>query len=131
MILASLLLLCAQGPHARSAEWREALELDLPATVLQEGPRMVTAGGELHTDGEAVALVARALFVTGKETLAKSLLRDARPSEDTQVYIALERARIALDEDDRVCIKAADQHQGAAARSQGREGDGNGQTLDY
>lgn len=100
MILASLLLLCAQGPDARSTEWREALELDLPATVLQEGPRMVTAGGELHTDGEAVALVARALFVTGKETLAKSLLRDARPSEDTQVYIALERARIALDEDD-------------------------------
>ncbi|HIE71650.1 MAG TPA: hypothetical protein EYP98_16570 [Planctomycetes bacterium] len=28
------------------------------------------------------------------------MLRDARPSEDTQVYIALERARIALDEDD-------------------------------
>ncbi len=43
----------------------------------------------------------------------------------------LGRLKLTLDEDDRVCIKAADQHQGAAARSQGREGDGNGQTLDY
>jgi len=100
VIAALLLVLFAQSAGARVEAWREALDLDLPAEVLRDGPRLVTAGGELHADGEAVALVARALFSTGKEALAKSLLRDARSTEKTRVFLALERARIALAEDD-------------------------------
>ena len=87
----------------RIARWREALELDLPAEVLADGPALVTGTGRLRGDGEAVALVARALFASGKESLARSLLRNARPEPARTggvAHIAVARAELALAEDE-------------------------------
>lgn len=92
----------APDPEAAAtiAAWREALELDLPAEVLGPGPDRVGAGGDLATEGEALALVARALFGAGRDEEGERLLATARPDPDTLVFVELERARRALDEDE-------------------------------
>jgi tetratricopeptide (TPR) repeat protein len=81
------------------ASWREALELDLPAEVLGPGPAAVAPDGPLKTEGEAIALVARALFDAGREAEAKALLDAARPSEPTRAHVELERVRELLELD--------------------------------
>ena len=79
--------------------WRESIELDLPSEVVQEGlPRVQS--GDLAEDGQAIALVARALAATGAEPRAAKLLRDSKPSPATLAFVEVARARLALDEDD-------------------------------
>lgn len=79
--------------------WRESIELDLPSEVVQEGlPRVQS--GDLAEDGQAIALVARALAATGAEQRAAKLLRDSKPSPSTLPFVEVARARLALEEDD-------------------------------
>ncbi|TDJ78923.1 MAG: tetratricopeptide repeat protein [Planctomycetota bacterium] len=85
------------------ARWREALELDLPGEVLADGPALVTGTGRLRGDGEAVALVARALFFSGQESLARDVLRNARPDPArtrSVAHVAVARAELALAGDE-------------------------------
>ena len=99
-----------QAPDAPEAdlastllEWRELLEIDQAGHVLSSGPERVAAGGDLAAEGEAVALVARALFDHGHEARALALLEGAQPSAATVGFVELELARIwiASDELDR------------------------------
>ena len=68
-LLAVAALALAQGAddavRTRVATWRELLELDLAARVLEEGPTAVGEGGPLAHDGEALHVVAGALFDAG------------------------------------------------------------------
>lgn len=80
--------------------WRESLELDLPAEVVRDGLPRVTGAGDLVSEGEAIALVARALAATGAEDRASSLLLGARPSEASRGWVEVARARLALVQDD-------------------------------
>ncbi len=82
------------------AAWREALELDLPSEVLETGPELVAGGGPLAQEGEALALVARALFDGGREDEARALLAAAEPSKPTRVFLELERVREWILEDE-------------------------------
>jgi tetratricopeptide (TPR) repeat protein len=85
------------------ARWREAMELDLLGDILAKGPALVTGTGSLRGDGEALALVARALFASGKESLANSLLENARPDPalpNSTAHVAVARAEIALAKDE-------------------------------
>lgn len=79
--------------------WRESIELDLPSEVVEEGLPQVLSG-DLAEDGQAIALVARALVATGAEQRAAKLLRDSKPSPATLAFVEVARARLALDEDD-------------------------------
>jgi len=88
------------SPAATIAEWRELLELDLAQPLIDEGVARVSAGGDLAEQGEAVALVARALFEHGREAEAFELLDAARPSEATRVFVDLERARAWIEDDE-------------------------------
>lgn len=82
------------------ARWRESLELDLPREVVAEGRGRVSAGGDLATNGEAVALVARALFHTESDPAVAAALLDAcTPTGATRAYVELERAREAIESD--------------------------------
>jgi len=81
------------------AAWREALELDLPAEVLGPGPALVAAGGRFAREGEALALVARALYDAGRGEEAHALLERAEPSETTRAEVELERVRLWILED--------------------------------
>ena len=85
---------------ATIAEWRELLVIDLPAAVLSEGPARVAAGGDLADRGEAIALVARALFENGRGTEADALLESAQPTPETLGYVELERARLWIEDDE-------------------------------
>lgn len=98
MIAALLLLLVQDRPVA--LRWRESIELDLPAEVVEEGLPRVSGAGDLAGDGEAIALVARALAATGAEKRAAQLVRDSKPSEPTHGFVEVARARLALDRDD-------------------------------
>lgn len=105
--LALALVLTLQGggaltddARARVAAWREALELDLAAEVLREGPPAVSEGGALAGDGEAVHVVARALFDAGRVQQAEELLASARPAAGGEAWIELARARMALERDE-------------------------------
>jgi tetratricopeptide (TPR) repeat protein len=86
--------------RARVAAWREALELDLAAEVLREGPPALAEGGALAGDGEAVHVVARALFDAGRVAQAEELLAGARPAAGDEAWIELARARLALERDE-------------------------------
>lgn len=89
-----------EAARARVATWRELLELDLAAQVLEEGPAAVAEGGALARDGEAVYVVAGALFDAGREEAAEALLDAARPAEGGADWIDLARARIAVARDE-------------------------------
>jgi tetratricopeptide (TPR) repeat protein len=83
------------------ARWREDFELDELERIVAEGPALVSGSGALAHDGEALALVARALFASGRETIAKNML--AAPvalDEDGRAQVDLARAHLALAEDD-------------------------------
>jgi tetratricopeptide (TPR) repeat protein len=98
-VIAALCLALLQGPSPIE-RWRESIELDLPAEVVREGLSRVTGAGDLASEGEAIALVARALAATGAEDRAASLLLGAKPSDDSRGWVAVARARLALVEDD-------------------------------
>ena len=107
-----LLLLCAlvwgQQPPAEPpteaaaviAEWRELLQLDLAESVLESGPARVAPGGDLAAEGEAIALVARALFDHGREAASLELLAAATPAPASAAFVDLERARIWIENDE-------------------------------
>jgi tetratricopeptide (TPR) repeat protein len=101
----ALLLHCApqaaaEGARERVAAWREALEIDAAAEVLREGPPAVAEGGALAGDGEALSVVARALFAAGREAEAEALLASARPAPGGEAWIELARARMHLERDE-------------------------------
>jgi len=100
--------------------WRESLELDLPAEVVLEGLPRVTAAGDLASDGQAIALVARALSATGKEERAAQLVRDSKPSEATRGFVEVARARLALDRDDLAGARAVVLEPGESSESKVR-----------
>jgi len=99
-VIALLLAVALQTPAEVVAEWRELLELDLPNAVASEGPALVGEGGPLAADGEAAALVARALFETDGLEAARSLLEAAHPSPETAVFVDLERASLFIEGDE-------------------------------
>lgn len=106
----------ADSHEAQIAAWREALELDLARDVLESGPDLVEPGGALSSEGEAIALVARALFAAGEEARATSLLDGAKPSAETAGWISLERARLALLQDELgTALEHLQRAQGSAA----------------
>lgn len=80
--------------------WRESLELDLPAEVLDAGLAAVSGTGKLARDGEAIALVCRALTLTGGSKRAEELAGATSVDPGTESWIPVARARLALLEDD-------------------------------
>ncbi|MFT4537611.1 MAG: tetratricopeptide (TPR) repeat protein [Planctomycetota bacterium] len=85
----------------RLDSWRSDLELDILEQILKDGPRLVSGSGHLAGSGEAVALVASAMFRAGQESLADSLLQQARPVDATGVtHIMLTRANFAIERDE-------------------------------
>jgi len=104
LLCLTLALAPQEAPEAdlaleRIREWRELLELDLPGPVVAEGRPLVEPGGALATEGQALALVARALFDTEAPDAAWKLVFDARPAADSAVYVELEQARLAIESD--------------------------------
>ncbi len=92
---------CDVDRDALLAEWREDFELDELASIVAEGPRLVSGDGPLARDGEAIALVGRALFAGGREGAAKSLLEaPVELDEVGRAHVELARASVALAEDD-------------------------------
>lgn len=82
------------------ASWRELLEIDLGHIVAEQGPAALAADPALAGDGEALGLVARALYDAGREDESRALLDAARPRAGTESWIALERARQMLERDE-------------------------------
>ena len=79
---------------------RELAELGLDAELARTGPPLLAPGGALETDGEAAALVARALFAAGRESDAFATLDRSRPATEAgRVSVALMRARLFLELD--------------------------------
>lgn len=78
----------------------ELSELGLEAELAATGLPLVTGKGELAADGQAAALVARALFAVGREEEAFQLLDQAQPSDAAgKVALTLMRARLLLERD--------------------------------
>lgn len=97
--------LCIAGLHAAEtdaelcARWLESIELDSPAEVLREAQTRMAQEGDLRQNGEALALYARALSITGSSERAFQLLEEANPSEATRPRVQLALARIELEQD--------------------------------
>ncbi|MFN0009005.1 MAG: hypothetical protein ACKVXR_13975 [Planctomycetota bacterium] len=104
-MIAELLLVLAQA-RTDVDRWRESIELDLAAEVARDGLPRVSGGGDLASEGEAIALVARALASTGAEERAEQLLLASEPSEASRGWIAVARARLALLRDDLPAARA-------------------------
>ncbi len=81
------------------ARWRESLDLDLPREVVAE-KASIEAGGALASNGEAIALMARALFSEGREDDALALVAASRETDANRTALVLERARELLERDD-------------------------------
>lgn len=88
--------------EARLERWRDSLALDLPSEVLADGAAAVAPGGALATDGEALALYARALVAARPDGVAEALelLDRAQPSAATRDPVVLERIRCQIQDDD-------------------------------
>ncbi|MFN0245153.1 MAG: tetratricopeptide repeat protein [Planctomycetota bacterium] len=80
--------------------WHDALELDLATEVVADGVPRVTKDGALAQDGEALALVSRALFATGERERARALLASAPRDARTTAWLAIEEARQAIESDE-------------------------------
>jgi tetratricopeptide (TPR) repeat protein len=80
--------------------WRESIDLELPREVLDPGLEAVSSGGRLARDGEAIALVCRALTLTGGTARAETLASAASVEPSTEAWITVARARLALLDDD-------------------------------
>ena len=89
-----------EAVRARVATWRELVELDLAARVLEEGPALLAGDGAVSRDGEAAFVVAGALFDAGRAEQAAALLDAAQPEGDGAAWIDLARARLALERDE-------------------------------
>ncbi len=99
-ILVALALALGGDARATLARWREALELDLPAEVLREGPAATARDGELGQSGEALALYARALAGAGRTQEALALCGSERVSENERPWLEIARARLSIEADD-------------------------------
>ncbi len=99
MIARVLLAACALAAGELD-RLRELAELGLDAELAKTGAPLVAPGAELAAEGEAIALVARALFNTGDEEGALRLLADARPSPAGRGQVQLARARLLIERDD-------------------------------
>jgi predicted Zn-dependent protease len=98
-LLAGALSAGQAAPQAY-ARLAELSELGLDAEVAATGVPLVTGEGELAGDGQAVALVARALFAVGREDEAFRLLQGAEAEDAAgKVSLALMRARLLLERD--------------------------------
>lgn len=86
--------------NQRLAEITERYELGLLGDCLDLGEASVAKGGLLEGRGEALAIVARALFAAGREADAQALLNDSEPTEATAAWVALEKARLWLELDE-------------------------------
>jgi len=96
-----LVLLGALFQDDRASALRELAELsrlDLSQTIVERFAARVAPGAELASDGEALALVARARFDVGDEEGALALLRDARPQSGAP-RVAIEEARLLIELD--------------------------------
>lgn len=93
----------AQASSSARSEARarlvELLALGLLGDALAFGEPLVAAGQPLAGDGTLRALVARALFSAGREGEALALLDGAALPAAEQVPLALERARLLLEQD--------------------------------
>lgn len=80
--------------------WRERVDLELYGEVLAEGDA-VRASGMLDRNGQAMALLARALFETRGPEAALELLDEAGPraTAETAAFVRLERARCLIELD--------------------------------
>jgi tetratricopeptide (TPR) repeat protein len=87
---------------ATKARWREALGIDLPREVLAEGEPLVAADGALARDGEALALVARARFLTQAPAFesAWKLLEGREVDAATKADVEIEKARLCVENDE-------------------------------
>lgn len=95
----------AQAPAVPEAYLRlaELAEVGLDRELIEVGLPLVEPGGELARDGQAAALVARALFGAGREAEAFALLERARAAAadaSGRVAIDLMRARLLLQRDE-------------------------------
>ena len=102
MKLALVCALALQTAQAPSLErWRELAELELYAELLDERAA-AEPGGVLAAEGEAAALVARALFETRGPEGARAWLDQAEPraSPATAPLVALERVRGWIEDDE-------------------------------
>jgi tetratricopeptide (TPR) repeat protein len=84
----------------RLAEITERFELGLLGECLELGEPAVAEGGLLEGRGEALAIVARALFAAGREADAQALLDEAQPTPATAPWVELEKARLWLELDE-------------------------------
>jgi tetratricopeptide (TPR) repeat protein len=81
----------------------ELAELGFAAELIATGLPLVQRGGELGADGQAGALVARALFGAGREAEAFALLDAAAPragDDAGRAALDLMRARLHLERDE-------------------------------
>jgi predicted Zn-dependent protease len=98
--LCAAALCAAQVAPPAYTRLAELSELGLDAEVVATGLPLVSGAGELARDGQAAALVARALFAVGREDEAFRLLDAAQPSDDAgQASLTLMRARLLLERD--------------------------------
>lgn len=89
-----------EPPRAILDRWRESIEIDRAAEAVVAALPLVTSGGRLARDGEAIAVAARALAAAGERPRAEALLADARPDEGSRAFVEVERARLAIERDD-------------------------------
>jgi tetratricopeptide (TPR) repeat protein len=105
MIFLALLLAWVQAGAPESARavldrWRESIEIDRAAEVVDAALPLVAGSGRFARDGEAIAIAARALAAAGERPRAEALLAEARPEEGSRAFVEVERARLALERDD-------------------------------
>jgi tetratricopeptide (TPR) repeat protein len=87
----------AETPADTIDRWRVLLELDLAREVAAEGLPLVSPGGSLENEGEARALVARALWDAGRDSA--ELLSTSGLREGTRGFVVLEHARQEIADD--------------------------------
>jgi tetratricopeptide (TPR) repeat protein len=97
--LLALALWLGADREALRAAWQESLELDRAAAVVRAAEEAFASEPELASDGELVALRARALAATGSADSARTLLERAQPSAATRAAVELELARLDLAAD--------------------------------
>lgn len=83
----------------RLGRWSESIELDLFGEVVREVRQGFLTEEAFLTDGDALALYARALSRTGGHEEAESLLKSAKPGAATATSVQLALARLELEGD--------------------------------
>lgn len=99
---------------ATLAEWRELELCDLGPELVRVGTEALRTDPALAAEGEAVALVARALRDAGRDDEARALLDGAEPAPESADWIAIERARALIEADElRAGLKILQAEKGA------------------